>query len=89
MARQLEGQVTIVGVAGRGDVDDMAEFVTRHELALIDHVADVELEIWQANGIAGQPAWIFIDGETGATSTRFGGLGEDGLRSEIEALNDA
>ena len=61
----------------------MADFIARHEVDLIDHAADVDGEIWKRNGISGQPAWVFVDGETGATTTKFGALGEDGLRAAI------
>lgn len=78
--------MTVVGVAGRDTVDAMAEFVDRHGLDLIDHVADVDGQVWGANGIGGQPAWVFIDGETGEATTRFGALGTDGLDAAIDEL---
>ncbi len=61
----------------------MREFVARHELDGIDHAADVDGVVWEINGVAGQPAWVFVDGETGQTTTQFGALGEDGLLAAI------
>ena len=86
MARQRSDEVTIVGVASRDTEDEMAEFVARHELDIIDHVADVEGEVWARNDVVGQPAWVFVDGETGATETQFGALGVEGLSAAIDDL---
>lgn len=78
--------MTIVGVAGRDNVEPMAEFVARHDLDVIDHIADVDGEVWNLNGIGGQPAWVFVDGETGETTTQFGALGTEGLSAAIDKL---
>ena len=60
--------------------------MARHDLGHVDHIADVDGSVWARNDVVGQPAWVFIDGETGETRTVFGGLGEDGLNAEIDAL---
>lgn len=78
--------MTIVGVASRGTVEEMADFVARHDLDHVDNIADVDGEVWAANGIGGQPAWVFVDGDTGETTTQFGGLGVDGLNAAIDEL---
>jgi hypothetical protein len=75
-----------VGVAGRDTKQEMSEFVTRNKVTGIDHVADVDGTVWEVNGVAAQPAWVFVDGETGAVSTRFGELGVEGLTAEIQKL---
>ena len=64
----------------------MAEFVARHDLGGIAHAADVDGVVWEINGIPGQPAWVFIDGETGETTTQFGALGAEGLTAAVEQL---
>jgi hypothetical protein len=64
----------------------MSAFVQRNDVSSIDHVADVDSTVWDINGVAAQPAWVFVDGETGATSTRFGELGVEGLSDEIRKL---
>ena len=76
-------EVTIVGISGRDAVAPMAEFVQRHDLDVIDHAADVEGVVWNINGVGGQPAWVFVDGDTGATTTQFGALGVQGLLAGI------
>ena len=61
----------------------MLEFVDRYGLDVIDHAADVDGVVWNANGVGGQPAWVFIDGQTGKATTKFGALGEEGLTAGI------
>ncbi len=73
-------------VASRGNPTNMGEFVERHGLHTIDNVADVDSDVWDRNGVGVQPAWVFIDGESGDATTRFGELGADELRAELEAL---
>lgn len=63
----------------------MAEFAARHDMG-IRHAADVDGVVWQANNVRGQPAWVFVDGETGTSTTQFGGLGVDGLTAAVEQL---
>ena len=77
--------MTIVGVAGRDTAEPMGEFVARHDLPF-DNVADVDGDVWAVNGVGGQPAWTFIDGETGEATTQFGALGADGLNAAIDDL---
>jgi peroxiredoxin len=86
VARQFQDRVTIVGVASRDTPEAMAEFVTNHGLEGIQHAADVEGVVWQRFGVTGQPAWAFIDGETGRTDLVYGALGEADLAARLEAL---
>ncbi len=78
-----------MGVAGRDSVDEMAAFVERTGVDGLDHVADVDGTVWDINRVPGQPAWVFIDGETGESSQQFGALGPDGLTAEIKRLTGA
>ncbi len=64
----------------------MDDFVARHGLEDVTHIADTDGEVWGRFGIAGQPAWVFIDGETGERETILGGLGEDGLEAKVVDL---
>ena len=64
----------------------MSAFVKRNDVGSIKHVADLDGAVWGINDVAAQPAWVFVDGETGAASTRFGELGVDGLTAEIRKL---
>ena len=65
----------------------MKDFVDRNGLDVFDHVADVEGKVWDINRIPAQPAWVFIDGETGEASTQFGELGIDALREVVSQLS--
>lgn len=82
----LDSAVTVVGVAGRDAVPAMEEFVAQHQLQGLTHVADVEGQIWQQYGIVGQPAWVFIDGETGRAERVLGAIPEGDLQSRLDAL---
>ena len=64
----------------------MAEFVGRHALEHVPNAADVDGAIWQRFGVTGQPAWVFIDGETGEAERVYGAIGEQGLAERLEAL---
>jgi hypothetical protein len=76
----------IVGVASRDTVEQMEAFVTRNGVDALDHVADPDGKVWDINGVPAQPAWVFIDGETGQATTQFGEIGQDGLTAGIEKL---
>ena len=86
VAQQFEDDVVVVGVAGRGTAQEMADFVDRNNVGGLDHVADVDLAVWQQNDVPAQPAWVFVNGETGEARREFGELGQDRLRREIRAL---
>lgn len=64
----------------------MQEFVERHGLQHVTHAADTDGRIWQAFEIAAQPAWVFIDGQTGDAERVLGSLSEAELVTRIEAL---
>lgn len=83
MARQYEEQVRIVGVASRDGIERMEDFVERHDLAHVAHIADIDGEVWQRFGVVGQPAWVFVDGESGGVDTVFGPLGAEGLAARF------
>lgn len=85
MQQKFDGQVNIIGVAGRDDLRDMEAFVADHGVSGFDHIADVDTEIWQAYGVTSQPAFVFIN-DDGSTETLISALGEDGLTQRVEAL---
>lgn len=88
MARQLTDPAgpAVLGVGGRDRTSAMEDFVERHSLGSIEHLADPDGEIWARFGVRGQPTWIFVDGETGNGEIVFGALGAEGIRSELEKL---
>ena len=64
----------------------MNDFVARHQMVHMDHVADVDEQVWALNDVVGQPAWVFVDGETGQTQKVYGPLGVEGLQTAIDQL---
>lgn len=64
VAERYGSDVRVVGVAGRGQVPAMQQFVEDTGTGAIDHVVDDDGSIWTAFGVYGQPAFAFLgDGE--------------------------
>lgn len=80
MARTLDEDQAIIGIAARDSVGAMREFVERHGLAAVPNVADPDGELWERLGVFGQPTWAYVDSATGEVSVRFGLLGAEGVR---------
>lgn len=78
-----------MGVAGRDTAAEMESFVERNDVGNIDHVADVDGTVWDINRVPAQPAWVFIDGETGRSFTQFGELGTETLTEVVLQLTGA
>jgi thiol:disulfide interchange protein len=64
----------------------MEDFVARHDMGHVRHIADSDGDVWQQFGVVGQPAWVFIDGESGETERVLGALAPDDLAARLEAL---
>jgi thiol-disulfide isomerase/thioredoxin len=77
--------VQIIGVAGRGGIDEMRDFIDDTGTGGMTHVADEAGGVWNAFGIFAQPAFAFID-DTGEIETFVGGLRADDLADRIEEL---
>ena len=86
MAQQFEGKVEVIGVASRDEVPAMEEFVDRHELDQVRHIADVDGEVWQQFGVVAQPAWVFIDGQSGRPERVLGAIPRGELEDRLESL---
>ena len=86
MARQYEGKVQLIGVAGRDSVSAMRGFVERHGLGFVPHAADPDGALWAHLGVRAQPTWVFINGGDGESTTEFGELAPDDLRQRFDAL---
>ena len=80
--------MTFVGIAGRDTKAEMEAFVERNGVGEMDHVADVDGAVWDVNRVPAQPAWVFIDGETGKSFTQFGELGTDTLTEVVSQLTE-
>ena len=71
IADEFEGRVEIVGVAGASDQFSMIDFVERHELEHLTHIADLDGRFWATLDVTYQPWWMFIndDGEVPVSYT--------------------
>jgi thiol-disulfide isomerase/thioredoxin len=85
VAEQFAGQVTLIGVPGRGELDEMREFVDDTGTGSLTHVADLGGDVWSAFGVYGQPAFAFID-DSGSVEVFIGGLGGDALAERVAEL---
>ena len=85
MARQYDGRVTVVGMAGRDTIDAMRSFVDEHELGFLDHAVDEDGSLWRHFGVSGQPAWVFVTAD-GDTRVSYGVLTHHSLRAELDRL---
>lgn len=80
----LDPDQQVIGIAARDEVAAMADFVDRHELGDMVTIADPDGEVWERFGVFGQPTWVFVDAD-GATTTRFGALGVEGIMAAFES----
>jgi thiol-disulfide isomerase/thioredoxin len=79
VAEEYEGRLTFLGVAGRGPLDDMKQFVDDTDIATITHVADETGEVWNKFGITAQPSFVFVAAD-GRAQVFVGGLYAPDLR---------
>ena len=85
MQTDYDGQVEIIGIAGRDELPAIQAFVTDLDVGAVTHVVDEELGIWRAYGVSSQPACAFLN-DDGTFDVRGGSLGVDGLSERIETL---
>ncbi len=86
MARQYEGKVQLIGMAGRDSLGAKRMFVERHGLGFVPHTNDTDGGLWADLGVRGQPTWMFVNGADGEVTTEFGDLESDELRARFDAL---
>jgi thiol-disulfide isomerase/thioredoxin len=87
-AAAFEGEVEVIGVAGRGEVSEMEDFVSDTDTGSLTHIVDDSGAIWSGYGVAAQPSFAFIDDE-GNVEVHVGALGEAGLTDRLDALTAA
>lgn len=86
VAAELEGEVSFVGVAGRGEEAAMRDFVEETGTGGLEHVVDADGSIWTGFGVIAQPAYAFIDVD-GQVEVFAGALPPDELRAMARALS--
>lgn len=60
LAVEHAGAMSIVGVAGRGTVEEMRGFVADTGTDGLDHLVDAEGTLWAEFGVFSQPAFAFV-----------------------------
>ena len=73
-------------MAGVSDMGNMQDFVDRHQLEHITHVADLDGSLWLDFDVTYQPWWIFINDDGTVIDNWQGRLDEDELRQRLEDL---
>ena len=66
LARQYQGRLAVVGIAGRDDQGPMVDYVNKYALPF-PNGADLDLTVWKKFRVRGQPAWVFITPDGKAT----------------------
>lgn len=84
-AADLEGDVTFLGVPGRGATADMRSFVQDTGTGDLQHLVDGDGSLWQRFRVVSQPSFAFV-GADGSVELFAGALGGDELRSRASAL---
>lgn len=85
VAAEYGDRLQIIGVAGRGEVPAMDDFVAETGTAGFTHVADLDGSIWSSFGVFAQPAFAFIN-DDGSVETFVGSLGKQALSEQIDEL---
>ncbi len=85
VAQANSESVSVIGVAGRGEVEAMQDFVTDTASASLTHVVDRDGTVWRAFGVVSQPAFAFVSA-TGDVEVFTGSLGEEALGAAVGAL---
>ena len=86
VAADLQGQVALIGVPGRGPVADMRSFVRDTGTGDLQHLVDVDGSLWQRFGVVSQPSFAFV-GADGSVELFGGALGAEELRARASALS--
>jgi thiol-disulfide isomerase/thioredoxin len=84
-AAALPEGVTLVGIPGRADVASSQEFLGDYGVEGFAHLYDEDGSIWQAFGVAYQPAFALVN-DDGSIETIPGSLGEDGILAAAQDL---
>ena len=85
MQTTYDGQVEIVGVAGRDELPAIQDFVADLDVGSFPHIVDEELDIWGAYEVRSQPSFAFVN-DDGTFDVRGGSLGVEGLSERIDGL---
>lgn len=85
VAAELTGEVTFLGVPGRGPVEHMRAFVVDTGTGDMQHLVDSDGSLWRRFGVVSQPSFVFID-SAGVAELFGGALDGDQLREAAGRL---
>lgn len=86
-AAEQVSDVTVIGVASGGTLQEMQTFVEETGSGSITHLADVDGEVWRAFEVVAQPTFVFVD-DDGRTQTFSGGLPQQTLVDAMQQLGE-
>lgn len=84
MARNYEGKVAFIGMAGNDTEPPMRGFVEQYGLAFPQAVSE-DGSLWGRFGVPGQPAWVFVD-DSGEYEVHVGPYGQAELEARLDEL---
>ncbi len=85
VAAEVAGDVTFIGIPGRGKQPAMKQFVADTGVGGFQHVVDTDGRIWNEFGVVSQPAFAFINA-AGEIKMVNGSLTRDQLETAARAL---
>ena len=85
LKRTYENSIQFIGVASRGDLSQVEEFIDRYAVTDFPHVFDEQGDIWRQYKISSQPAWVFVD-TNGNQERVIGALGKSEIRTKLTDL---
>lgn len=84
-AATFDGEVELIGVAGRGEVPEMEGFVSDTDTGGLTHIIDDDGSIWSDYGVVAQPAFAFVSAD-GSVEVVSGSLGQGALEERMAEL---
>ena len=85
LKRTYQDSIQFIGIASRGDLTQVEEFIERYSVSALPHVFDEQGDIWRQYKISSQPAWIFTD-SNGNQERVIGALSDSEIRKKLEDL---
>ena len=85
VAAEMAGEVTFIGIPGRGEQPAMKQFVADTGVDGFQHVVDTDGRIWSEYGVVSQPSFAFINA-AGEIKMVNGSLTGEQLETAVRAL---
>ncbi len=85
LKRTYQDTIQFIGIASRGDLGQVEEFIERYSVTGLPHVFDEQGDVWRQYKISSQPAWVFTD-SNGNQERVIGALSDSEIRKKLEDL---